>query len=413
MTELFQALTITDAQKVLRRHLPAPENYDEIPLMESLGRVLAEDIYALDDVPGFARSTMDGFATRAKDTFGASESMPAYLSVKGEVIMGAPPRGKLLTGQVWRIATGGMLPEGADAVVMVEYTEEMAADLVLINKAVAPGENIIRPGEDVAAGSLVFQANHRVRPQDLGMLAAVGVLRVKVRPRTRVGILSTGDELVAPSDVPAPGQVRDINSYSLAGAVAACGGTPRYYGIIRDEQEELEKALVNALADNDIVLMSGGSSVGTRDFAATALKSIGQPGVLFHGLSMKPGKPALGAVVDGKPVFGLPGHPASAMVVFDAIIAPLISRGGYLEQDQSITEEYPLQAEITRNMPSAAGREDFIRVRLFWRGEKLFAEPVLGKSGLISTMTAADGLAYIPAGKEGVEAGETVRVKFF
>jgi len=327
--------------------------------------------------------------------------------------MGEAPDGKLLIGQAWRIATGGMLPEGADAVVMVEHTEEMSTDLVLIHRAAAPGENVIRPGEDVAAGTLVFPANHRLRAQDLGMLSAVGVLQVKVLPRIRVAIVSTGDELVDPLTVPAPGQVRDINSYSLAGAVLANGGKPCYYGIVKDNQEEMETVLTKALADNDIVLMSGGSSVGSRDLAATVLASLGQPGVLFHGVSMKPGKPALGAVVDGKPVFGLPGHPASAMVVFDQIIAPLIRQGGYGSNDEDIVRDFTAQAEITRNMPSAAGREDFIRVKLYWRDNKLYAEPVLGKSGLIRTMAAADGIAYIPAGKEGVEAGEQVRVKYF
>ena len=413
MAELFKALTVIDAKNILKQHMTAHNEGEEAPLMESLGRLLAEDIYAKDYVPGFARSTMDGFALRAGDTFGVSESLPAFLSLKGEVIMGEAPPGKLQNGQVWRIATGGMLPEGADAVVMVEYTEEMPADMVLVNKTVAPGENVIRPGEDVSAGMLILPAYHRIRPQDLGLLAAVGVMQVKVVPAVKVGIISTGDELVEPQSTPTLGQVRDINSYSLAGAVKACGGEPGYYGIVKDVPGDLETVLIKALAANDIVLVSGGSSVGARDYAATVITSLGPPGVLFHGISMKPGKPALGAVVHGKPVFGLPGHPASALVVFDQIIAPLIRSGGHNGKEECIFNDFTAVAEITRNMPSAAGREDFVRVRLFWRDDILYAEPVLGKSGLISTMAAADGMALIPAGKEGVEAGDLVRVKFF
>jgi molybdopterin molybdotransferase len=245
----------------------------------------------------------------------------------------------------------------------------------------------------------------------MGVLAAVGVTQVEVVPRRKVGIISTGDELVEPLTVPAPGQVRDINAYALSGAVLACGGAPVYYGIVKDEEAPLKETLEKALKENDIVLLSGGSSVGVRDLASAAIASLGQPGVLFHGLSIKPGKPAVGAVVGTRLVCGLPGHPASAMVVFDLLIAPLIRFGDYEQLEQQQAGEYAIQAEIVRNMPSAAGREDFVRVRLFRQEGQLYAEPILGKSGLINTLLKADGLAYIPANKEGVDAGEQVRVK--
>lgn len=413
MAELFKALTVEEARATLARHLLDQRPKEKMPLLESLGRRLAAEVRAAGDVPGFDRSTMDGYAVRARDTYGATEGMPSYVDVSGEVLMGQEPRDEVRVGQVWSIATGGMLPPGADAVVMVEYTEELDDRTIGITRPVAPGENVVRRGEDIAAGEVALPAGHRIRPQDLGMLSSVGVNEVEVAPPIRVGIISTGDELVAPEENPAPGQVRDINSYALYGAVAACGGEPRLYGIVRDSCEELKSTLEQALGENDMVLLSGGSSVGTRDVASKVIDSMGEPGVLFHGISVKPGKPTVGAIVRGKPVFGLPGHPASAMVVFELMVAPLVRSGGYPTDGEKAFMEFPLRAVITRNLRSAAGREDFIRVKLSSRDGQLYADPVLGKSGLIATMVKADGLARIPSGKEGVEAGEIVEVKLF
>jgi molybdopterin molybdotransferase len=410
MKELFQAVTIQEARELILKHVSFPLEGEKVSLLSALNRCLLHDVVAADDVPGFDRSTMDGFAVRAKDTFGASEGLPAYLEVAGEVLMGVAPEGELKPGQAWRIATGGMLPAGADAVVMVEHTEELDEKTIGVTRPVAPGENVVRRGEDVPAGSVVLPAGHRLRPQDLGILAAAGVVAVEVRRPLKVGIISTGDEVVSPEEKPAPGQVRDINSYTLYGAVAGCGGEPRLYGIVRDDFQRLQERLARALAENDMVLLSGGSSVGTRDVAARVIESLGRPGILFHGISLKPGKPSVGAVVNGKPVFGLPGHPASALVIFELLVAPLISSYTYPREK---FWEFPLKARITRNLRSAAGREDFVRVKLRLQDGELHADPVLGKSGLIITMVRADGLARIPAGKEGVEAGEWVEVKLF
>lgn len=410
MKELFRAVTVKDAREAILKHVSLSRRGEKVSLLSALNRCLLHDVVAVEDVPGFDRSTVDGFAVRARDTFGASEGLPAYLEVAGEVLMGQAPPSSLEPGQAFKIATGGMLPPGADAVVMVEHTEELDARTIGVTRPVAPGENVIRRGEDISAGSVVLPAGHRLRPQDLGMLAAVGVTTVEVRSPWRVGIISTGDELVLPGEVPAPGQVRDINSYSLYGAVAACGGEPYLYGIVRDDFREMRDCLARALAETDMVLLSGGSSVGTRDVAAQVIGDLGEPGVLFHGLSLKPGKPTIGAVVGGKPVFGLPGHPASALVIFELLVAPLIRYADYPGDD---FWEFPLRARITRNLRSAPGREDFVRVKLKLEGGVLCAEPVLGKSGLISTMVRADGLARIPAEKEGVEAGEWVEVKLF
>jgi len=409
MAELFQARTVKEARELLGVHIKTGYRAERVPLLEALGRRLAEDVTAVDDVPGFDRSTMDGFAVRARDTFGASESLPAYLDVTGEVLMGREAAGDLGVGQAWRIPTGGMLPPGADAVAMIEYTEELDDRTIGVTKPVAPGDHMVRAGEDIAAGSKVLPAGHVLRPQDLGVLAAVGLTEVPVARPVRVGIISTGDEVVEPHEPPGPGQVRDINSYTLYGLAAGAGAQARIYGIVLDSFDLLQEKLQQAVAECDLVLLSGGSSVGARDVAAKVLDTLGSPGVLFHGISIKPGKPTVGAVVDGKPVFGLPGHPVSAMVVFELLVTPLLKHGVYVDDPL----EFPVRARMKRNMRSAAGREDYIRVRLNREGGEITADPVLGKSGLISTMVRAGGLARIPVEKEGVEAGECVEVKLF
>ncbi|SFH30030.1 molybdopterin molybdochelatase [Desulfotomaculum arcticum] len=404
--DLFQARTVEEARTIIGGHINIG-GIEKVLLLESPGRRLAEDVRALDAVPGFDRSTMDGFAVKARDTFGASESLPAYLDVTGEVLMGREAVGNIGTGQAWRIPTGGMLPPGADAVVMVEYTEELDDRTIGVTRPVAPGDHVVRCGEDISPGARVLSAGQIIRPQDLGLLSSVGLTEVAVALPIRVGIISTGDEVIEPGCSPAPGQVRDINSYALYGQAAACGAKPCIYGIVRDSYELLLDKVRQALAECDIVLLSGGSSVGVRDVAHKVIDSLGFPGVLFHGISIKPGKPTVGAVVDGKPVFGLPGHPVSAMVVFELLVTPLLKYGIYRNNPL----EFPVRARMTRNMRSAAGREDYLRVRLYKDEEIIVAEPILGKSGLISTMVQANGLARIPAEKEGVEAGEYVEVK--
>ena len=411
--ELFKVLTVPEARNIIIQHFTGGQRKMTVPLLKSLGQRLAVAVVAAESIPGFDRSTMDGFAVRAKDTYGSSEGLPAYLDIDGEVLMGRDAGTELKSGHCRKIPTGGMLPPGADAVVMVEYTEVLDYKTIGVIRPVAPGENTVLTGEDVSPGNVVFQAGKVIRPQDLGMLAAMGISEVGVAVPLKVGIISTGDEVVPPEQKAGPGQVRDINSYALYGQVLVNGGEPCLYGIVKDDFNALREVMQKALAENDLVLLSGGSSVGTRDVAAGVIASLGEPGVLFHGISVSPGKPTVGASVSGKPVLGLPGHPVSAMVIFDLLAAPLVRLGGYAIKGSNFIDDFSVRARISRNFRSAAGREDYVRVQLKLKDGELWAEPVLGKSGLISTMVKADGLARIPLYNEGVETGEKVAVKLF
>lgn len=409
--EFFKVVTVAEAKDILFKNWSGKSKAGElVPLTQSLQRVLAEDVASQVDVPGFARSTVDGFAVMAKDTFGASEALPAIMTITGEIFMGQAPPGSLRPGEAMRIPTGGMLPENADAIVMVEYTEEMDDQTVLIERAVAPGENVVRRGEDIIVGAVLLSAGRVIRPQELGALAGVGVTQIPVVVKPKVAIISTGDEVVNPDQTPGPGQVRDINSYALYGQVVALGGEATLFGIVPDQYETLRATVENALQSHDVVILSGGSSVGTRDVSAKVMDELGQPGVLVHGVSVRPGKPTIISVVQDKPVFGLPGHPVSAMVIFDLFVRPVLNT--LLGRKQAPWRPV-VQARLNRNLASGGGREDYVRVQLDARADGLWAEPVLGKAGLITTMVKADGLIKIPLETEGLATGEDVEVEVF
>ncbi|MGE5591186.1 MAG: gephyrin-like molybdotransferase Glp [Bacillota bacterium] len=384
---------------------------EEVPLLQALGRVTAGPVAAAADLPGFDRSTVDGFAVRAQDTFGAQESLPACLRLVGEVRMGRAPAFRLNPAEAAPIATGGMLPAGADAVLMLEHSESLNAHEVGALRPVAPGENVIRRDEDARAGEPLLPGGRLVQPHDLGLLAAAGVTRLAVRRRPQVAVLSSGDEVVPPEQEPAPGQTRDANSYSLGGAVLACGGEPLLLGILPDRYEDVAEALRLAASRADLVLVSGGSSVGTRDVTARAIAGLGGPGILAHGVAVKPGKPTIIAVAGGTPVVGLPGHPVSALVVFQLLVRPVLR--ALLGLDPDAPDGPILSAELGRNLASAAGRLDVARVTLRHEGGRLVADPLLGKSGLLSTMVRADGWVEVPEAREGLRAGETVQVHLF
>jgi molybdopterin molybdotransferase len=366
-------------------------------------------------MPAFDRSMMDGYAVRAADTFGSSQSLPAFLSLAGEVPMGSPPDFTLRPGQAALIHTGGMLPGGADAVVMLEVTQATRASEIEVLKPAAPGENVLRTGEELQAGQTVLPAGHWLRPQDVGALAALGLQSVAVAPQPRVAILATGDEIVPPEARPRTGQVRDVNSVTLAGQLRPAGGIPLLRGIVPDRYPELLEAARSALAEADALVISAGSSVSVRDMTARAAGALGSPGVLVHGVAVKPGKPTLLAVAGGKPIFGLPGNPVSAMVIAGLFVVPTI----YRLQGCAQPPVRPLvRARLTHNLPSQSGRLDYVPARLRYNSGPLSAEepsaqPIFGKSNQVLTLVQADGLIVVPLDATGVAAGEWVDVRLF
>ena len=391
----------------------APVGVEEVDLPAALDRVLAAALPAPENVPAFPRSSMDGYAVRAADTFGASVAAPQYLEIKGEVPMGAAPARPVGIGETLRVPTGAMLPPGADAVVMLEYTAEHPDGTLEVRRPVAPGENLLQPGEDVRLGEVLFLGGSRLRPQDLGLLAALGVTRLPVFRRPRVAVLSSGDEIVPITEKPAPGQVRDSNAHLAAAQVAEWGGIPTIAGIVPDDFEALKGALAAALKDADLILISGGSSVGARDLTLEAIKALPGAAVLAHGVAIRPGKPTILAAVGSPPLplLGLPGHPASAAVVMEVLGKPLLARLAGLTSLPPWGEE--VTAHLSRNLAGASGREDYVRVRLRPEGETLWADPVLGPSGLLSPLVKSDGLVMIPLGVEGLLRGEAVAVRLF
>ncbi|MGA1795918.1 MAG: gephyrin-like molybdotransferase Glp [bacterium] len=428
--EFLETTTLDDAYEVIRTHVPLGTSAEIIPLDAVLGRITVCELQAPEDLPLFVKSTVDGYAVRAADTFGASEGTPIYLEVLGEVTMGSgkvmDPRGKgiprfsLPHNAAIRIPTGGMLPEGADGVVMVEYTQPCQGEkgnVIEVTRAVAPGENVIQRGEDIRKGESLFPKGHQLRPQDIGILAGLGMTTVAVFRRPSVAILSTGPEVCPVDRFPEKGKVRDINAYTLAAVVRESGGEPRSLGICPDDPWELRERVGAALTRADCVLISGGSSVGTRDYTFQVITDLGPPGVLVHGLSIRPGKPTIIGQSGTVPIIGLPGHPASAMVVAHAIVRPLVHRlsGLCLSPLESTLEHssHTLTAVLTRNVPSSPGKEDFMRVALTEREGRLLATPLFGKSGLISPLIKAHGMFRIPADAEGAYEGDEIEVRLF
>jgi molybdopterin molybdotransferase len=380
-----------------------------LPLASAGGRILAEAVTADLDIPGFARSTMDGYALQGAATFGATESNPGYLTVVGSVAMGEHPDMHIRPGEAVRIATGGMLPQGADAVVMIEHTEVLDDHTIEVYKSVAPGQHVVAKGEDIAAGDTLLVRGQPIRPQEAGLLAALGREMVRVFRKPRIGIISTGDEVVPVSAVPGPGQIRNVNSTTLSAMTVTAGGQPRDYGIVHDSFDLLKSTCTRALAENDMLLVSGGSSVGMRDFTIDAFEAQQDAEIMVHGVSISPGKPTILARSGDKPMWGIPGHVTSAMVVFRVLVQPFIAHIGGL--DDRFRRVITTPCRLTRNLSSSQGRVDFVRVRLVDRGGALHAEPLLGKSGLIHTMVKADGLVRIAADAEGLDKGDMVAVE--
>jgi molybdopterin molybdotransferase len=408
MMEYFNCISLKEAERLILNELAGLiVGSEQVSLVDSLGRIAAVDVVSKEDLPPFSRSTVDGFAVRGMDTFGAGEGVPALFDIVGEVVMGEQTFIQLKPGQAVTIPTGGMLPIGADAVVMIEHVERPDKDNLLVLKAVAPGENVVLKGEDISIGRQLLSQGRKISPQDIGALAACGCAVVPVRQKPEVVIISTGDEVVDIECTPVSGQIRDINSYALAAMLEDTGCIVRRYGIVKDQYEELLAALSQAVLCCNMVIVSGGSSVGVRDHTVRVIKELGKSNVLFHGVAVKPGKPTIFGMVGKVPVFGLPGHPVAAMTVFGQIVKPAIQ----ILLGQAIRDIYTIPARLSRSMASVPGRDDFIRVQLIKKSNEYWAEPVLGKSGLISTMSAADGIVHIPADKGGLYSEEMVQVE--
>ncbi len=405
--EFFQYLPLSEARARVAASLAGIIiGREAVDLPGALGRVAAADIVAGEDLPPFSRSSVDGFAVRSADTFGAGESVPALLAIAGEVAMGGEAPGALRPGQAVAIPTGGMLPAGADAVVMLEHTDRPDDATLLVLKVAAPGENVVAKGEDIAAGAVIVGRGTLLGPQHLGILAACGHCRVPVREKPAVAVISSGDELVDLGLAPAGGQIRDINSHSLGAMLAAAGCAVTRLGIVRDNYHDFLAILAKAVAASRLVVISGGSSVGARDYTVKAIGALGAPGVLIHGIAVKPGRPTVFGMVGAVPVFGLPGHPVAAMTVCGQLVRPAIRS----LLGETAVEPWSVPAVISRSVASAPGRDDFINVRLARSGGRYTADPILGKSGLISTIAQADGVVHIPADKSGLYSGETVEV---
>ncbi len=405
----FTIASVDDALHRLRAQIEPLGRTESVPVAGAQGRIVARPPRSPVRLPDFTRSSMDGFAVRAADTYGASDTLPAYLTRVGEVRMGQRPTVSVAPGQTVEIATGAMLPEGADAVVMVERTQPFGAGEIEVLAPVAPGENVVQIGEDVERDAAIVPVGRRLRPQDLGGLLAVGLTDVDVVARPRVRILSCGDELVTPEQTPELGQIRDINAPMLAALFTAAGAEALTCGIARDTFDDTLAKAQAAYAEADLLVISAGSSVSARDLTSAVIARLGAPGILQHGLAVKPGKPTILAACNGKPVIGLPGNPVSALIVARQIVVPMIAHllGALPELPATV------RATLTQNVSSTTGREDTVPVRLTQRDGHWLAEPIFGKSNLIFTLIHADGLLVVPLNANGLRAGAEIDVTVF
>ena len=390
-----------------------PVGKEHVATVTARGRVLCEDLRSGVDLPHFSRAAMDGYAVRSKDTFGASQGLPAYLKLVGVVEMGKEAIQPVQAGEAIRISTGGMMPPGSDAVVMVEYTNEVEGGLVEVQRGVSPAQNVIQVGDDIKKGETVFQCGRRLKAHDIGALTGIGMSSVPVFKRPRVALISTGDEIVDADVTPLPGQVRNINQHSLAGLIAECGAELKDLGVTPDDRQRLKTALTQALDWADLVLLSGGSSMGAKDIALETILSFPDSEFIFHGISVAPGKPTIFAKAAGKPIMGLPGYPVSALVIFDLFAAPLIRRLGGEVIATHARLARTAKAILKTNIASQVGREDYIRVALEQESQGLLATPLPNKSGAIFTLVKADGMVRVDLNQDGLEAGEEVEVILF
>ncbi|WP_174734726.1 gephyrin-like molybdotransferase Glp [Mesobacillus harenae] len=405
--QFFKVKTVDETFALIEEKITKIKDTEFRPLAEALNYILAESVLAEENVPGFDRSTVDGYAVKARDTYGSSESTPGFLNVTGEVKMGEKPERPVLQGEALYVPTGGMIPQGSDSVIMIEHCEELGGVLNTYRQ-IAPNENVIRAGEDISEGETLLEEGTKLRPQELGAIASLGIAEVKVYRKVKIGYLSSGDEIV-PYDTKklAVGQIRDINCLTIAGLARDWNAEVIYGGIVEDQFDAFEARAKELFKKVDCLIVSGGSSVGAKDYTTEVIETLGKPGVFVHGISIKPGKPTILAVAGEKPVIGLPGHPASAMVIFKLFGEYILKA---LQGEKPEERPDRVIARITKNIPSAPGRSDYIRVRLEQRDGGWWAEPIIGKSGLITTLVKSSGIAEITSEKEGVSQGDCVPV---
>ncbi|OIJ12600.1 molybdopterin molybdenumtransferase MoeA [Anaerobacillus alkalilacustris] len=408
--QFFNVKTVEETYKQIEELVKSVKETEEIPLASSLHRIVAEDVVATESVPSFQRSTVDGYAVKAKETYGSSETLPGFLSIVGKVVMGEEVTTPLGNGEAIYIPTGGMMPPNSDSVIMIEHCEELS-DLLNTYKQVAPGENVIQIGEDVKAGEVVVKKGTKLRPQELGAIAAIGKTHVTVFKQLTIGYLSSGDEIVPYETTNLQiGQVRDINALTISSLVKEWGSKIIYGGIVSDDYIEYQNRAKELFDQVDCLVLSGGSSVGAKDYTTKVIESLGLPGVFIHGVSIKPGKPTILAMAEEKPVIGLPGHPASAMIIFSLFAEKIIKK---LSGEISRKRLDRVQVRLMKNIHSSMGRADYIRVKLLEVDGEWWADPIIGKSGLISTLVQSDGIVEIKSEYEGARKGELVSAIMF
>ena len=400
---MLHVKTPEEVLALIEAEFEAVAGTEMVSLSAAMGRILAEDIAATEYVPDFDRSTVDGYAVRARDTFGCTDAIPAILPLQGEVLMGEGAEFALNPEECVAVPTGGAVPKGADSVVMVEYTEDYGDGTIGISKSAAPGQNMIFRGDDVFPGKVVLEQGRVLSSQDIGALAAIGRVQVPVAKKLKIGVISTGDELVPPEQTPGPGQVRDVNSPMLEAMLTAFGAEVINYGIVIDDEALLSEKVHKAVAECDAVLLSGGSSVGVKDAACRIIESMGS--LLMHGIAIKPGKPTILGKAGSKPLVGLPGHPVAAYFITKIFILPLLCRLTGRKQ-----ESYTTTARVTESISANHGRAQVHCCRLESRDGALWASPIRGKSGLITTLAGADGYFIIDRDCEGLPQGAQVQV---
>lgn len=407
---MLQVKTVDEVFEIIGKEFSGYSLESEsVSILDVVGRILAEDIFSPENVPAFTRSSVDGYAVVASETFGASETMSGQLLKSEPVEMGITPKEPLKKGYAAYIPTGGELPQNADAVVMIEYTEDNNDEYIYINKPVAPGNNVVLTGDDVKSGSVIFNAGKKLKIADIGVLAAVGISRVNVYRKLKVGIIATGDEIVPVEKKTGNAQVRDVNSSFLYAAVKDYNAEPVMYGIVEDNFEKIKAVAEDAINNCDIICISGGSSAGEKDDTVRIIDTLGRPGVLVHGIAVKPGKPTIIGRINNKPVVGLPGHPASAFMIYSIFVKNILdTMNGVLHETKKT-----LGAVLLQNYPSNTGREEFLPVRVKLLDGKYAVQPVFGKSGQIKMLSDADGYVHIKRGTEGLMAGNTVDVILF